>query len=97
MIKNKFEQPHQPEKEKREMIDSELEEMGEEMEEYFLGLQEQAEEIKKELTEPGISQETREELNENLKLILEQLGEDWQGFVDDIKSGDWSEAKIDKD
>jgi len=97
-MKEKFEnfKGAEMEKEKREIAAEEVEKMGEEMDEYFMALKKEAEEIEKELAGPGISEERRRELQENLDLIKEQLGEDWEDFVKDIKSGEWSEAKIDE-
>ncbi|MFH1582963.1 MAG: hypothetical protein ABIB72_01430 [Candidatus Falkowbacteria bacterium] len=89
--------PEAEKKGKREMSKNEVESMGEEMEEYYTALRQEAEEIEKELSNPDIKSERAEELRGNLELIKEQLEEDWEGFVDDIKSGDVSGVKTDKE
>lgn len=96
MTSNKFEQPPESKKEKREMTIEEIEKMGEEMEEYYIALKQEGSEIKKELSNPDISSDRAAELCKQLELIKKILGEDWEGFVNDIKSRDLSNIKIGK-
>lgn len=81
---------------KREMSKQETEEMGGEMDEYYPALIEEAKAITEEL-KMRIDDERAQELRENLELIELQLGEDWEDFLDDIKSGEATEVKIDKE
>jgi len=97
MSENSLEQLQRPEKEKGEMSPEEVEKMGAEMEDYYTALRQEAVKIKKELSDFDIGSERAEELCDSLELIEMQLGEDWEGFVEDIKLGDWSEAKIEKE
>lgn len=109
MRENSFEKFNQPDqgneieqnsekKEKREMSIEEVAEIGEEMEGYLEFMLNRAREIEKELEE--ISDKGKEEiLREELMAIKEQLEQDQEGlegFIEDIKSDDFSEPKIDK-
>lgn len=97
---DKFNIPSQEKEqgEKREMSAEEVAEMGEEMEGYLEAMLNRVQEIKRELDQ--ISDKEKEEiLREELRIIEEQLEQDQEGlegFIEDIKSGDFSEPKIDK-
>ncbi|MCK5211223.1 hypothetical protein KAJ89_00825 [Candidatus Parcubacteria bacterium] len=90
--------PEKVEKEMQEMGAEEVEQIGGEMDEYLQGLLERAREIKEEL-KVRADDEHAQELRDELEYIEEQLVEDQEGlegFVKDIKSGDYSDAKIEK-
>lgn len=80
------------------MSAEEVAEMGEEMEGYLEAMLNRAKEIKRELDQIN-NKEKEEVLREELMIIEEQHEQDQEcleGFVEDIKSGDFSEPKIDK-
>ena len=90
--------PEKVEQEKREMSTEEVEQMGGEMDEYLQGLLERVKEIQEEL-KVRADDERAQELRDELEFIKEQLADDQEGlegFVEDIKSGDFSDPKIEK-
>jgi hypothetical protein len=90
--------PEKPEKEKREMSQEEVEELGDEMDEYLQGLLNRAEEIREELR-LRVDDDRAQKLTNELEIIEEQLAEDQEGlegFIEDIKTGDYRDPKIEK-
>lgn len=96
-MNEKFEQPIEPEKVEKEMSTSEVEQLGDEMEEYYFELKKRVGEIRREMETIGINERKKKELYEEKEFILEQLGEEWEEFIDDIKDGCEVRIDIEKD